>query len=403
MTGASLFSATARTTFSILKILFICGSLEPGRDGVGDYVRRLASACQTRGHVCALLALHDPHIALRSEEVWAGLPILRLRANAFWPDRLATAQTFLERHAPDVVSWQLVPYAFHPRGFLPAALLVSAPGLRGPRSHVMAHELWLGLEKGAGWYPRAVGWLQRRGVRCLLAQLNPDVIHTSNAAYAHALAGDGWHAQLLPLFGNVPIAPPLTDARSALAAWLPATTKVSPLVVVTFGTLHAQWQPLACVQWLRATAHRHGRAPVLLAVGRTGGHADAILQVFRRAGVLVVATGELAPTALSHVLSAADCGIAPHPWALIGKSGAAAAMLEHGLPVLVPRDDWKLRDHGPSSAPPDALDPLLVRLAGLDAARTDAWLAARRTPHSGLARTTDDFLAALIPPAPAHP
>lgn len=386
-----------------MKILFICGSLEPGRDGVGDYVRRLASTCHARGHACALLALHDPHIELRSEEVWGGIPILRLRASAFWPDRLASAQLFVERHAPDVVSWQLVPYAFHPRGFLPAALLVSAPGLRGPRSHMMAHELWIGLEKGSGWYPRAVGWLQRRGVLCLLAQLNPDVIHTSNAAYAQALAGDGWPAKLLPLFGNVPIAPPAFDARSALAAWLPPATPVRPFVVVTFGTLHPQWQPLACAQWLHATARRHGRPPVLLAVGRTGAHANAILHAFRREGVLVVATGELAPDALSHVLAAADGGIAPHPWALIGKSGAAAAMLEHGLPVLVPRDDWKLRDHRPSSAPPAPLDPLLVRLSGLDAVHTDAWLAARRAPHSGLARTTDDFLAALTPLVPARP
>ena len=94
----------------------------------------------------------------------------------------------------------------------------------------------------------------------------------------------------------------------------------------------------------------------------------------------------------------ADLGIASHPWALIGKSGAAAAMLEHGLPVLVPRDDWRLRGASTSSA--NATDVLLVRLAGLDPSHTDHWLATRRAPASALRRIAGDWLDALaLPPA----
>jgi len=96
---------------------------------------------------------------------------------------------------------------------------------------------------------------------------------------------------------------------------------------------------------------------------------------------------------VSQLLHAADFGIAAHPWALIGKSGAATAMLEHGLPVLVPRDDWTLRgglaDRGP------AADPLLQRLSGLEAGTTAHWLARRRAPRSVLAKTVDQFLCAL--------
>jgi len=101
-------------------------------------------------------------------------------------------------------------------------------------------------------------------------------------------------------------------------------------------------------------------------------------------------------TTLSHLLRAADFGLAPHPWALIGKSGAAAAMLDHGLPVLVPRDEWRLRGGaGPGTADGD---PLLVRLAGLDAAATDRWLARRHEPRPALPRITDAFLQTLAEP-----
>jgi hypothetical protein len=80
-----------------------------------------------------------------------------------------------------------------------------------------------------------------------------------------------------------------------------------------------------------------------------------------------------------------DLGIVPHPWALIGKSGVAASMLEHGLPVLVPRDDWHLLKGEPEASSGDAL---LLRLDQATRENTFAWLAGRRRPAAGLPRVT---------------
>ena len=373
-----------------MKILFFCGSLEPGRDGVGDYTRRLAGACVARGHDCTVLALHDPAVERATDLTQDNVRLIRLPAAESWTGRLDRARQQLERFAPDWVSWQLVAQSFQPRGFLPAALLQAAPRLRGPRCHVMLHELWLGLETGASWRHRAIGWLQRRGVLCLLDQLEPDCIHTSNATYQQALRAENFPADVLGLFGNVPVAGHFTGRATPPARW-PAGT--APLVAVTFGTLHPQWRPAATVAWLRATARRLGRAPALLALGRTGTHAAAILDSFRRQNVTVSVTGELAEADVSQLLATADFGVAAHPWALIGKSGAAAAMLDHGLPVLVPRDDWRLR--GATAPRAGAPDALLSRLAGLDENHTDRWLARRRAPEAALPRITDEFLDAL--------
>jgi hypothetical protein len=261
---------------------------------------------------------------------------------------------------------------------------------------VMLHELWLGLETGSGWRARAIGWLQRRGVLCLLDRLDPDCLETSNAAYQCALRREGIEAGVLGLFGNVPIAENFPGKETPLARWLPAASGrpgAAPFVALTFGTLHPQWRPAATVDWLFATARRLGRAPAVIAIGRAGSHAATILDVFRRQGITVRMTGELAAANVSHLLRAADCGIAPHPWALIGKSGAAAAMLDHGLPIVVPRDDWHLRGNGISDD--DAGNPLLTRLAGLDPAGTDRWLARRCAPQAALPRIADEFLQAL--------
>lgn len=374
-----------------MKLLFFCGSLEPGRDGVGDYTRRLAGECTVRGHDCTVTALHDPFVPRPSDLTSARVRLIRLPAAAAWTERIASVRQQLLRFQPGWVSWQFVAQAFHPRGFLPSALLQSVAALRGPRCHLMMHELWLGLEAGAAWRTRTPGWLQRRGVLCLLDQLDPDCLQTSNAAYQSALTREGYAADVLGLFGNVPVAADFPGRAVTLAPWLPDVP--APLVAITFGTLHQQWRPAATMDWLHATATRLGRTAVLIALGHTGTHAPAILDGFRHQGFRVAETGELAEAGVSHLLQAADLGIAPHPWALIGKSGAAAAMLDHGLPVLVPRDDWRLR--GAAAVGPTAADSLLARLAGLDDRGTDRWLAARRDPVPALPRVTDSFLAAL--------
>ena len=364
-----------------MKILFFCTSLEPGCDGVGDYTRRLAGECAARDHDCTLIALNDPHVTRTSDTTSNELRIIRLPSAEAWTDRIASAVTQVRLIAPDWVSWQLVAQGFHPRGFLPATLLQNAPSLRGPRCHVMLHELWLGLEVGAPWKHRVLGWLQRRGIVCLLDRLSPEVVHTSNATYAQALEREVGDVAVLDLFGNIPPVP---------SAEVPSPAFFTGL---TFGTLHPQWRPAATVEWLCATARRHGRTPALLVLGRAGVHAPAILDCFKRHGVRVETTGELSATELSRRLQTADFGIAPHPWALLGKSGAAAAMLDHGLPVLAPRDEWRLRAAPVAASPTD--EPLLAPLAGLDAARTDRWLAARRAPESALPRVTTSFLQSL--------
>jgi hypothetical protein len=68
------------------------------------------------------------------------------------------------------------------------------------------------------------------------------------------------------------------------------------------------------------------------------------------------------------MLRALDLGISANPLALTGKSGSVAAMREHGLPVCIVRDDFRLRaGQTPFPAPSGGLvrldDRLIDRLA----------------------------------------
>ncbi|HUR56875.1 MAG TPA: glycosyltransferase family 4 protein, partial [Opitutaceae bacterium] len=243
------------------------------------------------------------------------------------------------------------------------------------------------------------------GLLRLLRNHPADSLHTSNPTYQAELVRQGLAANVLDLFGNVPVAHASPTAAEVLARFVPSTkgaARESWLIGATFGTLHPQWQPEPTVEWLLATASRRGLQPAIVATGRIGGHGAAILERFSRRGIVVATTGEQDAVTISQVLRAANYGIAPHPWALIGKSGAAAAMLEHGLPVLVPREDWLLRHVHPQ--PIAATDFLLTRLSELDADKTDTWLASRRTPAPALPGIATNFLKALDPSQPGtHP
>jgi glycosyltransferase involved in cell wall biosynthesis len=377
-----------------VKIVFLCPSLEAGRDGVGDYTRRLASECTKRGHLCLIIGLHDPHIISESEASEDGVSLVRLPAAESWTTRVKRASMHIRNWGPEWVSWQFVSYGFHPKGLVPEALRELAMSLRGPRCHIMLHELWIGLEADAPGWPRVVGEAQRWGLSRLLRDRAPDRLHTSNRTYQAELARRGFAAELLELFGNVPLAP--ADEPNALTRFIPSaagTGRENWIVGVTFGTLHRQWKPAATIEWLLANAGRLGRQPALIAIGRIGSHQAEIVERFSEKGINVIVTGEQDPRTISSLFSHADFGIAPHPWALIGKSGAAAGMLEHGLPVLVPRDDWKLRDVNPQPVP--STDPLLKRLEGLDADATDLWLASRRPAEAAVPKIAAEFLRAL--------
>ena len=69
--------------------------------------------------------------------------------------------------------------------------------------------------------------------------------------------------------------------------------------------------------------------------------------------------GEQSVEKVSQYLRFVDFGIAASPYGLIGKSSAVASMTEHGLPVVVNRDDGHLKGFDLSNS---SVDPWLHKL-----------------------------------------
>jgi len=374
-----------------MKLVFICSSLEPGRDGVGDYTRRLAAEFVRQGHRVRILALNDkrdqattdngqqgqwsvvsgqqpaPTSALQpptsddisdfsisyflcvQESDGTKVECLRLPSALSWDIRVKLARQWVEAFNPDWVSLQFVPFSFHPKGLcFGLGKKLTAINSKAPW-HIMFHELWLGLGEKSSIKHRLLGRLQRSIFRDIFHRLRPRIVHTHAEAYQTALRRENMDAAILPLFSNIPLA--TGDAWADLIAPKLAlqgsvnTGRSQFYLAGVFGAVHPQWNVALAVNTVLPMVQRFQKRLVLVFFGKSNLNPEMFSQLraenHNRAEVIIA--GERPTDEISKIMQVLDLGLATSPRQLIPKSGSVAAMLEHGLPVLVIRDDWQLR------------------------------------------------------------
>lgn len=369
-----------------MRIAFVTGCLEPGRDGVGDYVRTLAAECVRAGHEVRLLALAEPaRVTPRSDEV---LPVRRQTLAESLADDGRAARAWLDEFAPEWTSLHFVPYAFDPRGLFGGRVPLLAQVLAaGARRHVFFHEIWIAFAHGAPWKERAVGFLQRRALARLLQEVAPAVVQTSNACYRHALGTLGCTASELPMFGSVPL-------RSGVAPAQWPGVAPGALVCGTFGTLHPNWEHEPFLTDFAQLAAARGRRAVLVAAGelRHGAPLFAQLAARWRGRVDCLALGAQSSAQLAEAFARFDFAVTASPATIVGKSSSAAALREHGLRVVVTNAGQPPR----FAVAPGELEPTDTGFVPYFRSRESLATALEKTtPRPGAAHTAQLFLASL--------
>jgi hypothetical protein len=327
-----------------MRVTFITGSLEPGKDGVGDYTRWLAAEAAQRGVSCRLIALADKHINVASSAVNVhGQECLRLPASVSWATRVRQAHAFLASNPPDWLSVQFVPYSFQRWG-VAASAVRAIRTLRGTaRLHVMFHEIWI---DGAGSWRRGAASAAQRQLVLALGRTPGAVVHTSNETYCAILRESGVPATTMPLFGSIPLAVRkdvrwLAERLDAAGCDALNGRRQDWWLAVLFGTLHPVWPAEPLFTRLGTAASAAGKKIALISVGRLGAGDELWNQMaatYRSRMPMIRLDMRIEPR-ISAVLATADFGIATSPRSLIGKSATVAAMFDHGLPVIVNRED----------------------------------------------------------------
>ncbi len=334
-----------------MTILFLTGGLEPGKDGVGDYTRRLAFECARNRHDCLLIALNDGNIEIPTEttevEDHIQLRTLRLPQKLSWPARIKLASVFRAPYSIDWISLQFVCYSFHPKGFGFNLGKLLQPVVNGCPVHLMFHELWVGVgDERLSLKQRLVAGIQRQGIRKLIREIQPRCVTTSNSFYGTLLKNINVTAMILPLFGNIPFknipSENTTNPKDFLSPETASQLDASAghFWVLFFGTLHPEWKPEPLFSHLISYSEKSGRRLSLLGAGRLGKTGELLWNDLQRTyakGIDFFRLDERSAEDISALMQMSDLGIATSPWHLIGKSGSAVAMLEHGLPVVVTR------------------------------------------------------------------
>ena len=395
--GYKFATGRASCNARAVKIAFINSSAEPGRDGMGDYSLSLAAALRSLGHSVLVVGLTDRWVTTVFTDANSdGVELERIPSSLSLGERIDTACMRLKTFRPDWMSFQMSCYAHHRKGIL-CGFNRHLPRLVATCENwqVMVQELWVGFHVGAPWKHRLVGAVQKYGIQRALRILRPKLLQTSTPLFQAFLRTLGMEASVLPLAGSIPVDPDpgegwflemLGEEGSPVAA----EERSGHLVGGFFGAIYPGWESEGFFPSLRKVAEKTGRKVTIFAAGRMGAVGEAIWNRLAKEhpGIRFRKLGELPFVRVSHYLRNLDFGIAATTWFLIGKSSATAAMLDHGIPVLVPGTAYRPRQTLQLEPP---ADPLLIPAEQDFSARFIAGLPRRSPRH-----TSSDLAAEFV-------
>ncbi|MGM8363549.1 hypothetical protein ACSV4D_16670 [Flavobacterium sp. ARAG 55.4] len=324
----------------MIKILFLCGSAAPGKDGVGDYTRRFCARLIQLGHEAQLLSLCDlqAEAYISENQIVEKTAVLahRIPRSVENMQRLLWVQYIINDFQPDCISLQYVPYSFNRKG-LPFWLPSFFKKIKGNHQwHIMFHELWIGMDVNASLKNRIIGFLQKLLILKMLRTNSGITISTQTHLYQSKLASLGYDAMILPLFSNI-IKKSVTVKESAEEA--------EELRFCIFGTIHYGAPVTKFIEELKQvlTTTKNKKSLNFIFIGHCGTAIEEWKKVLQKHQINFEITGFVTDQEISYFLSHSHYGISTTPYILNQKSGSLMAMFDHHIPVLCVARNWDVK------------------------------------------------------------
>lgn len=314
-----------------MNILFICGSVEPGKDGVGDYIRRLCGELSRMGHKGQILSLCDKHADRFFTETHfvegSRVNVSRIPMGSSYDQQLAWSLEILNALPVDWISLQFVPYSFDAKG-LPFWLPGFLNKFKGKHQwHFMFHELWIGIERESSFKKKCIGFLQKIIIQRLKHNIAPKVVHTQSQIYQYYLSTIGITSHYLPLFGNISV----TATKSE---------DLESVKIVVFATIHDKAPFEDFIIDLKKELVHLNKESKFIFVGRHGALLITWINILELYAIKYELLGVSSAEQISEVLTNSDYGISSTPYKISDKSGVLAAMREHQLTIISVAKPW---------------------------------------------------------------
>lgn len=337
------------------RIAFLVNSLNP-TSGPGDATRLYAKECVRRGYRVALISVNDPHVEEVTQCDSPEQSILRLPDAFTWKQREARLASFIREFSPTLTSMRFICYGFHPKGIPWGVEKYLHCAFSNGIKNIMLDELWIGKYNFSSTKDILIGALQRQAILRMLNKLAFDVVHTNTMSHRAVLREFGVESRFLPLIGNIPIVKTTADQ------WLYPELQKAGINICSdnraeywlfgfFGSIHlSQCAPTlpytrAFLDLLVQIAHRYNKKIIILSAGKTNGGEVEWEREVKRAhkDFRFLQLGLRSTQEISEFFNSIDFGLTTHPYVHVARSGSAASMLEHGLPLIAIRDDLKMR------------------------------------------------------------
>ena len=327
-----------------MKILFICGSIEPSKDGVGDYTRRLCGELIKMGHHAQILSLFDKQALKFSNQNQLTEENLvlayRIPKNTTYSQRLNITKEIIEKEKPDLISLQYVPFSFHNKGvpfWLPFFLKQINHEIKW---HVMFHEMWTGISKISPFKHKVYGFFQRQIAKKIITNLEPISTTTSNILYQLVLEKKGISAEILPLFSNIPKVKVDEEFKKIFFEKLKILEKNAENYLFTgvFGSIYPEANLEIVLNELIIKANSINKKIVFISFGRNNSEGEKKIKSLKNKfsnNIQFFNYGILSEYNISNLLQLLNIGISCTPYQHLGKSGVFAAMKLHNLEVIM--------------------------------------------------------------------
>ena len=317
-----------------MKIVFVCGSLEEGKDGVGDYSRRLAGEVIRLGHQVSIISLMDKFVETQIEEVQYdeinSILVLRIPFKKNNKSNFSVAKAWIDKLNPDWISLQYVSYSFNNRGFPFYFGNKFSKITHKHNLHIMFHELWVGLDEGCSKKDIIFGFIQRLMIRDLIKKTAPKLITTQSFLYSQELSKLEINPYILPLFSNIKRIGIEGKPQNSFKKFMPH----SSICFGVFGTIHEKNNIRLFAGELKEFCNKYHIEARLILIGRGGKNKDFFATICQQNKITITAHEEISSEEVSKLLLSLDFGITTSNYTKIDKSGSVVAMLEHGLSVI---------------------------------------------------------------------
>ena len=314
-----------------MNFLFLCGSLQPGLDGVGDYTRRISGALIRNGHIANVLSLCDKHVSSFVQQIQeienTKIAVTRIPLSASYRQRLAFTQKIIAKEQPDIISLQFVPYSFNPKG-LPFWMPSFLKKIRGNyKWHIMFHELWLGIDNESSLKHKFIGELQQLIVKKIINTTKTDYISTQIKLSQLFLYINHIEAEILPICGNIPV----TAVKKKLLGFTQ---------FVLFGTIHEAAPLESFIEDLIRNPYLFDKPIKFVFVGDNGLKLIFYTSILLKYNIAYEVMGIQSEKVISQVLLDSTFGISTTPYYQTEKSGVYAAYREHQLTTICIGRKW---------------------------------------------------------------